>query len=175
MVYLGYVIGGGELKIDLVKMEAIFKWPIPANVTEFRIFDLETQYLRKFITSFSAVDMPLHTTTTSGKSFQCRKNKWKAFNELKHTTSQTPILTFPNLHKPFEVERDTSGYDVGVVSMEGGKPICYHYEMFHGGVLNYPSYNKELYNMDQVVRKWKHYLMDKETIIHIVHQPLQYL
>jgi hypothetical protein len=47
--------------------------------------------------------------------------------------------------------------------------------MFHGGVLNYPAYDKELYTLVQVVRKWKHYLMGKETIIHIDHQPLQYL
>jgi hypothetical protein len=28
-VYLGYVIGGGELKIDPTKMEAIMKWCYP--------------------------------------------------------------------------------------------------------------------------------------------------
>jgi hypothetical protein len=37
-VYLGYVIGGGELKIDPEKMEAIIKWPVPTNVTEVRSF-----------------------------------------------------------------------------------------------------------------------------------------
>jgi hypothetical protein len=47
--------------------------------------------------------------------------------------------------------------------------------MFHGGVLNYPTYDKEVYALIQVVQKWKHYLMGKETIIHIDHYPLQYL
>ena len=42
-------------------------------------------------------------------------------------------------------------------------------------VINYPIYNKELYALVQSVKKWKHYLMGKETIIHIDHQPLQYL
>jgi len=37
-VYLGYVIGGGELKIDPVKMEAIIKLLVPTNVIEFRSF-----------------------------------------------------------------------------------------------------------------------------------------
>jgi hypothetical protein len=31
-VYLGHVIGGGELKIDLTKIEAILKWITPTNV-----------------------------------------------------------------------------------------------------------------------------------------------
>ena len=29
--------------------------------------------------------------------------------------------------------------------------------------------------MVQVVKKWKHYMMGKETLIHTYHQPLQYL
>jgi hypothetical protein len=70
---------------------------------------------------------------------------------------------------------DASGYAMGVVLMQGGKLVCYHFEMFHGGVLNYPTYDKELYALVQVVKKWKHYLMGKETIIHTDHQPLQYL
>jgi chemotaxis signal transduction protein len=37
-VYLGHVIGGGELKIDLAKIEAILKWPTPTNVTKVRSF-----------------------------------------------------------------------------------------------------------------------------------------
>jgi hypothetical protein len=38
LVYLGYVIGGRELKMDPAKMEAIMKWPVPTNVIEVRSF-----------------------------------------------------------------------------------------------------------------------------------------
>lgn len=34
LVYLGYIIDGGEFKIDLVEVEAIIKWPTPTNVNE---------------------------------------------------------------------------------------------------------------------------------------------
>ena len=60
LVYLGYVIGGGELKIDPSKMEAIMKWLVPTNITEVRSFIGATQYQRKFIASFSVVETPLH-------------------------------------------------------------------------------------------------------------------
>ena len=49
---LGYVIGGGKLKIDVAKMEAITKWPTPTNVNEVRRFWGGTQYLYKFIYPF---------------------------------------------------------------------------------------------------------------------------
>ena len=41
--------------------------------------------------------------------------------------------------------------------------------------MNYPTYDKDLYALGQSVNKWKQYLMGKEKIIHIDHQPLQYL
>jgi len=66
---LVYVTGGGELKIDLAKMDTILKWPIPTNVIEVRIFVGVARYLRKFIASFLAKAQPLHAIPTSGKSF----------------------------------------------------------------------------------------------------------
>jgi hypothetical protein len=62
------MIGGGELKIDLVKMEAIMKYPFPTNITKSRRFVGASQHLWKFITSFSMVVVPLHAIKTSGKS-----------------------------------------------------------------------------------------------------------
>jgi hypothetical protein len=38
LVYLGYVIGGGELKIDPSNMYSITKWPFPTTITEIRSF-----------------------------------------------------------------------------------------------------------------------------------------
>jgi hypothetical protein len=94
---------------------------------------------------------------------------------LKRKINQAPMLGPLNLHNLFEVETDASGYAMGEVLMQGGRTICYHYETFHGAVLNYPAYDKELYALIQVVKKWKHYLMGKDTITHTYHQPLQYL
>jgi hypothetical protein len=96
-VYLGYVIGGGELKIDPAKMEAIMKWPVPINVIEVSSFVGAAQYLRKLIASFSTVVAPLHTITMSYKSFWWGKNQQKAFDELKRKISQAPVLALPNL------------------------------------------------------------------------------
>jgi len=45
----------------------------------------------------------------------------------------------PNLHRPFALEMDASGYVLGAVLMQGGRPICYHSKLFHGAVLYYPT------------------------------------
>jgi hypothetical protein len=151
------------------------KWPIPTDFTKVRSFVGATQHLWKFIASFSVIATPLHTITASGKSFMCGKNQHNSFDELKIKISQAPVLTLPNLQKPFEVETDASGHAMGAVSMQGGRHVCYHSEVFDGAVLNYPNYDKDVYTLVQDFKKWKHYLMGKDTIIHTDHQPLKYL
>jgi hypothetical protein len=61
---------------------------------------------------------------------------------------------------------------MGVVLLQHDNPICFHSENFDGVVINYPTYDKDLYALVQSVKKWKHYLLEKETIIHTDHQPL---
>jgi len=70
------------------------------------------------------------------------------------------------MQNPFELDMDTSGYVMGVILMQGGKLVCYHSKMFHEGVLKYPTDEKEIYALVQAIKKWKHCLIRKETIIH---------
>ena len=44
---------------------------------------------------------------------------------------------------------------MGLALIQQGKPICYHYEMFMQLLVNYPTYDKELYIFIQIVKKWK--------------------
>jgi hypothetical protein len=98
----------------------------------------------------------------------------KAFDALKEKISSTPVLALPNLRQSFEIQTDASNYALGAVLLQHGKPICFHPKTFNDVVINYPTYYKELYALVQSVKKWKHYLLGKETITHIDHQPLQY-
>jgi hypothetical protein len=91
----------------------------------------------------------------------------KSFDEIKLKISEALVLTFPKLKNPFKVETYAIGYVMGAIWMQGGKSVCYHSKMFQGGVLNYPTYDKEIYAIVQVVKKWNHYLMGKESMIFI--------
>jgi len=92
-----YVISEGELKIDLAKIKAIKKWPIPTNVAKVRIFVGETQYLKQFVVSFSVVVASLHTIKNNDESFQWGKNQYKSFDEIKQNIIWEPVLELPNL------------------------------------------------------------------------------
>jgi hypothetical protein len=99
----------------------------------------------------------------------------KDFDALKEKNSSTPFIALPNLRQPFEIQKNASNYAMRAILLQHDKPICFHSETFNGSMINYPTCDKELYALVKSVKKWKHYLLGKETIIHTDHQPLQYL
>jgi len=94
------------------------------------------------------------------------------FAELKHFLYSTPFLTLPDLQQPFEIETSTSNYAIGPVLTQQGHLVAYHNETLSNTVQKYPIYDKAMYSIPQAYRKWKHYILGKETIIHIDHRPL---
>ena len=114
----------------------------------------------------------MHALTSVKNTFQWEGRQQKSFDTLKWKINIAPVLSLSNLQQPFEIEIDANRYTMGVVLMQYRKPICYHSETFNQVVVNYSTYDKELYALVQSVKKWKHYLLGKETIIHTDDQPL---
>jgi hypothetical protein len=77
--------------------------------------------------------------------------------------------------KTFKLECDASGIGIGGVLMQDGKSVAYFSEKLHGPVLNYSTYDKELYALVRSLETWRHYLWPKEFLIHSDHESLKYL
>jgi hypothetical protein len=106
----------------------------------------------------------LHALTSMKQFFQWGGKKTNSFETLKEKISTAPIFPLPYLQQLFEIQPDGSRYAMGAVLMQQGKPICYHYKIFTQVVINYTTYEKELYALVHSVNKWNHYLMAKETM-----------
>ena len=87
---------------------------------------------------------------------------------MKNNTSSSPILALPDLRQPFEIQTDASDYAMGTILLQHGKPISFHSEMFNGAVINYPTYDKELYTVFKSVKKWKHYFMGRKPLFTMI-------
>jgi hypothetical protein len=83
-----------------------------------------------------------------------------------------PIPSLSDLQQPFDIETDASNYVVGIVLTQHDHSVAYHSETLSDIVQKYLTYDKEIYYTVQVCRQWKHYILGKETIIHIDHKPL---
>jgi hypothetical protein len=99
----------------------------------------------------------------------------ESFSTLKDKLTHAPLLQLPNIGKTFELECDASGVGIGGVLMQDGKPVAYFSEKLHGPVLNYSTYDKELYALVHSLETWHHYLWPKEFVIHSDHESLKYL
>jgi hypothetical protein len=156
LVYLGHIVGVGQLKIDPSKIDVIVNWPETKSVTEVQSFLGAVQYWRRFISNFSFIEAPLHALTSVKNTFQWEGKKQKSFDTLKEKISTAPVLALSNLQHPFKIKSYANEYSMGEVLMQYRKPICNHSEKFYQFVVNYPTYDKDLYALVQSVNKWKH-------------------
>jgi hypothetical protein len=106
LVYLGHIVGGGQLKIDPSKIDVIVNWPEPKSVTKIQSFLGVVQYWRRFISNFSFIASPLHALTSVKNTFQWGGKQQKSFDTLKEKINTAPVLALSNLQQPFEIETD---------------------------------------------------------------------
>ena len=77
--FLGHVVSKDGIFVDLVKIEAIQKWPIPTTVSEVRSFLGLAGYYRRFISDFSKIALPLTNLTRKTVKFEWSNDFQSAF------------------------------------------------------------------------------------------------
>jgi hypothetical protein len=75
---------------------------------------------------------------------------------LKSKLTQAPLLQLHDFDKIFKLECDASGFGIGGVILQGGKPVAFFSEKLSGPYLNYSTYDKELCALVRVLHTWQH-------------------
>ncbi|XP_071924849.1 uncharacterized protein [Coffea arabica] len=145
VVFLGYVVSAQGIHVDEEKIKSIQEWPTPTSVSD------------------------------KNEKFFWGEAQHKAFQLLKHKLTHAPLLAIPNFDLTFEVECDASGVGVGAVLMQGGRPIAYFSEKLNGAVLNYSTYDKEMFALVRALETWQHYLRAREFVIKTDQESLKHL
>ncbi len=179
--YLGVIIGYGKIRMDPVKTQGVRMWEAPTNLTEARGFVGFLNFYRRFIKGFSKLTRPLHDLTKKGVPWRWTHVEQTAFEALKKAVAEEPVLLFPQLTKPFEMEVDASAIAIGAVLNQKGEdgkthPVAYYSKSFSAPKRNYDVYDRELLAIVKALRQWRTYLLGSphQITIYTDHSNLQY-
>jgi len=158
LVFLGFVVSKRGIEVDEENVKAIQEWPTPTTISQVRSFHGLASFYRRFVYDFSSLAAPLTEVIKKNVQFKWGKEQGKAFNLIKEKLTNAHLLVLPNFTKTFEIECDTSGIGIGAVLMQKGRPVAYFSEKLSGTVLNYPTYDNEMYALVRALENWQHYL-----------------
>ena len=85
-----------------------------------------------------------------------------------------PILSFPNVSKPFVLECDASGESIGAVLKQGQHPISFESRKLHPHENIYSINDKEMLAIIHALIKFRHYLVGNKFVVKIDHNNLRY-
>jgi hypothetical protein len=116
--FLGHTISKDGISVDPSKVQEVMDWKPPKSVHQIRSFLGLAGYYRWFILDFSRIAKPMTELLKKGVKFVWSEECDKAFHTLREHLTSAPVLTQPNMSKPFEVFCDASGTGLGCVLMQ---------------------------------------------------------
>ncbi|XP_051152721.1 uncharacterized protein LOC127266509 [Andrographis paniculata] len=167
--------GKDRVCVDPAKVAAIQEWPTPTSVRDVRNFHGLASFYRRFVRNFSTIAALLTAITKKEDKFEWGSEQQNAFDTLKSKLTCAPVLALPDFSKPFELDCDASGLGIGAVLSQEKKPVAFFSEKIHGAVLNYSTYDKELYSLVRALQTWQHYLRPRDFVVYTDHESLKHI
>lgn len=179
--YLGYVVGRGEIKPQLNKVEAIQNWPRPLTKKQVKAFLGIVGYYRRFVPRFADIAVPLTDLTKGTKSAMVRwsPEAERAFQELKQALCRQPVFMAPDFSREFVVQTDASEVGLGAVMSQvvNGEehPVIYLSRKLSPAERNYAIVEKEGLAIKWVLDSLRYYLLGRRFKLVSDHAPLQWM
>jgi hypothetical protein len=123
------------------------------------------------VKNYGIIAKPL-TLLLTKKGFSWNDQAQAAFEQLKESMVNTPVLSLPNFDKPFSIETDACATGIGAVLVQEGHPVAYFSKAL--GIRNQQlsTYEKEFLAVMMAVDKWRAYLQRGPFVILIDHKSL---
>jgi hypothetical protein len=159
--YLGHVIFGEGIFVDLEKVKAIMEWPVPKNAHEVRSFMGLVGYYHRFVEWFSKIVKPITTLHRKGVRYEWTKDCDIAFIELKRLLTSAPILRVSDMEKDFTVHTNASKQGLGAMLMQDGGVIAYVSRKSKQHEELYATHDLELEAVMLAPKLWRQYLVGR--------------
>jgi hypothetical protein len=173
--FLGHIISEGGISIDSSKVKGVLSWNTPQNVSDIRSFLGLAGYYRRFTERFSEISKPMTELLEKGKTFEWTPRHEASFQELKKRLTTSPVLTMPDMEKPFSIYCDASGQGIGYVLMQDGHVVAYASRQLRKHEEKYLTHDIELVTVVHALKIWRHYFIGKRCEVYSDHKSLKYI
>ena len=171
ILYLGYVVTKQGIKPDPLKTDKIRNYPAPVSVTQVRQFLGLASYYRRFVQGFSGIASPLHLLLKRDAVFQWTTECQNAFNQLKDSLVNAPVLAYPQFQSshPFILETDASAKGLGAVlaqQQEDGQvhPIAFTSRSLTASERNYGITELETLGLVWAAKMYRPYILGHSCV-----------
>jgi hypothetical protein len=106
--FLGHTISKDGISVDPSKVQEVMDLKPPKSVHQIRSFLGLAGYYHRFIPDFSRISKPMTELLRKGVKFVWSEECDQAFHTLRKHLTSAPVLTQPDMSKPFEVFCDAS-------------------------------------------------------------------
>jgi hypothetical protein len=182
VVFLGHVVGQGQVRPVEAKVECIVNFPVPTGRKELMRFLGMAGYYRKFCQNFSDVASPLTNLLSKNQKFVWTSQSQEAFEKVKAILTNAPVLAGPDFTKPFKLVVDASDVGAGAVLVQEGKldvdhPVCYYSKKFNKHQKNYSTVEKEALALLLALQHFEVYVSaaQRPIVVYTDHNPLTFL
>jgi hypothetical protein len=104
-----------------------------------------------------------------GNTFEWTPRRETSFQELKNGLTMAPVLTMPDIEKPFLIYCDTSGQGLGCVLMQDGHVVAYASRQLRKHKEKYLTHDMELATVVHALKIWRHYSIGKRCEVYSDH------
>ncbi|XP_038062608.1 uncharacterized protein LOC119733100 [Patiria miniata] len=179
MRYLGHIVGPHGLQMDPEKVQAIFDYPMPTSVKQPEQFLGMVTWYAKFIPRLADITEPLNQLCHKNAKWDWTDKCTAAITTLKTILTSEPILTYPDLTRPFLVHTDASGTGLGAVLLQEDdgnmRTIAFASRALNGPERNYSTTERECLAVVWALEKWRVYLEGQRCTVVTDHQSLTWL
>ena len=134
--YLGFVVGGGNIKVSSSKTEAIESFPTPRSCKQLRSFLGLANWYRRFIPDMATISAPLTKLLHKDVPFVWTNEHEEAISAIKQCLIEAPKLYCPDFNKQFEIWSDCSDVGIGGVILQRDEKGAENVVAFTSRVLN---------------------------------------
>ena len=177
--YLGHVVSDQGVETDESKVQTVSDWPIPKHKSDVRAFLGTCGYYRQFISNYSEISRPLSQLSSKHTPFHWDDGCQQAFEVLKQSLVQAPILAYPDYSLPFILDTDASEVGSGAVlsQIQNGEErvIAYYSKVFSSEEANYCVTHKELLAIIKAVKPFRPQLYGQQFTVRTDHASLVWL